>query len=151
MAVSTVEFTSILNDLVETCKNGEQGFRDASEHLKNSTVREAFLKYAQQRAEYARELQSQISRLGGTPETTGSTGGALHRGWINLKAAITGQDDKAIIDEAERGEDVAVAEYQKALAHDIPSDLKAMVERQYNAIQEAHNYVRNLKHGMAPR
>ncbi|MDZ4797512.1 MAG: PA2169 family four-helix-bundle protein [Bryobacteraceae bacterium] len=149
MAVSTDQFTETLNDLVETCKDGEKGFREAAEGITNSSTRTMFQKFAQERAEYARELQSEISRLGGTPETGGSASGALHRGWINLKSAVTGRNDKAIVDEAERGEDIAVAEYQKALAKDIPSDLKSIVERQYSGVQAAHNEVRNLKHSMA--
>ena len=148
MAVSTDEFTGILNDLIETCKDGEQGFREAAEGITDPSIRSLFQTYAQQRADYARELQSEVSRLGSTPETGGSASGALHRGWINLKSAVTGKNDKAIVDEAERGEDVAVDQYQKALAHDIPSDLKAVVTRQYQGVQEAHNQVRNLKHKM---
>ena len=151
MAVSTDQFTDILNDLVETCKDGEKGFREAAEGITDTSTRSMFLRYAQERAEYARELQSEISRLGGTPDTDGSASGALHRGWINLKSAITGHNDKAIVDEAERGEDIAVESYQKALAKDIPSDLKSIVERQYKGVQAAHNEVRNLKHSMAAR
>lgn len=149
MAVSTDQFTGILNDLVETCKDGEKGFREAAEGITNSSIRSMFQKFAQERAEYARELQSEISRLGGTPETGGSASGALHRGWINLKSAITGKNDKAIVDEAERGEDIAVEAYQSAMAKDIPSDLKAIVERQYSGVQAAHNEVRTLKHSMS--
>lgn len=147
MALSTDEFIGVVNDLIETCKDGEQGFRDAAEGLQDPAVKSLFADYAQQRASYAQELQAEVSKLGKTPETGGSTGGALHRGWINLKSAITGKNDKAIIDEAERGEDVAVESYQKALAKDIPADLKSIIERQYKGVQEAHNKVRALKHG----
>lgn len=146
MAASTSEFTGVINDLIETCKDGEKGFRDAAEGIQDANVRTLFMEYAQQRAEYARELQSAVTSLGQDAETTGSTAGTLHRGWLNLKSAITGKNDKAIIDEAERGEDVAVDAYQKALAKDIPSDLKAVVQRQYQGVQAAHNRVRDLKH-----
>ncbi|MBC8166591.1 MAG: PA2169 family four-helix-bundle protein [Bryobacteraceae bacterium] len=147
MALSTDDFIGVINDLIETCKDGEKGFREAAESLQDPAVRSMFMEYAQQRATYAQELQAEVSKLGKTPETSGSTGGAIHRGWINLKSAITGKNDKAIIDEAESGEDIAVESYQKALTKDIPADLKSIVERQYKGVQEAHNKVRALKHG----
>ncbi|MBC7928210.1 MAG: PA2169 family four-helix-bundle protein [Bryobacteraceae bacterium] len=148
MATSTDEFIGTLNDLIETCKDGEQGYRDGAEGMTDPQISELFLKYAQQRAEYARELQSHVSKLGKMPETSGSAAGAIHRGWLNIKAAVTGKDTKSVVDEAERGEDIAVDTYQKALAKDLPSDLKAVVERQYIGVQEAHDKVRTLKHSM---
>lgn len=66
MASSTAEFTGVLNDLIETCKDGEQGFRDAAEGIQDTSIRTKFLEYGQQRAEYARELQSHVSKLGST-------------------------------------------------------------------------------------
>jgi uncharacterized protein (TIGR02284 family) len=147
MALSTSEFVGVINGLIETCKDGEKGFREAAEGLQNSSTRTLFLEFARQRAQYAQELQARVAKLGETPETGGSAAGAMHRGWINLKSAISGKNDKAIIDEAERGEDIAVEAYQKALTKDIPSDLKSVIETQYQGIQAAHNRVSALKHG----
>lgn len=149
MAVSTGEFTSVLNDLIETCKDGEQGFREAAEGVQSPTLKSLFQEYSAQRAQFAAELQQQVAQLGKTPETTGSAAGALHRGWIDLKSAITGKDDKAIVNECERGEDVAMDSYRKALAKDIPSDLRSIIERQFQGVSSAHDRVRALKHGTA--
>lgn len=145
MAESTNDFISTLNDLVETCKDGEQGFRDAADGVQRSDLRAIFNEYARQRSQFASELQVQVSRIGGDPEKSGSVAGSLHRGWLNLKAAVTGKDDHAILAECERGEDSAVKNYQKALQMDLPSDLRSIVERQYGNVLDAHNRVKALR------
>jgi uncharacterized protein (TIGR02284 family) len=145
MAASTSDFVSVLNDLIEVCKDGERGFREAAEGVKNHELRTIFEKYSRQRAEFAAELQVEVSRIGGSPEKSGSAAGALHRGWINLKAAVTGKNDHAILEEAERGEDGAVSGYRDALSKDLPSDFVAIIRKQYDAIQVAHREIRGLR------
>ena len=147
MANSTDDFISCLNDLIETCKDGEQGFRDAADGVKRADLKAVFNEYARQRTQFVNELQRHVTRLGGEAETSGSASGAMHRGWINLKSAITGKDDDAILNEAERGEDVAVKAYQKALEEDLPSDLRSVVEEQYRQILQAHNRVKAMRDG----
>jgi len=136
---------STLNGLIETCKDGQEGFRQAAEGVKNSELKTLFHTYSQQRAQFAGELQNEVRRLGGDPETTSSTVGALHRGWINLKSAITGEDEGAVISECERGEDSAVSNYEDALGGALPNDLRAIVERQFAEIKEAHDRIRALE------
>jgi uncharacterized protein (TIGR02284 family) len=145
MAISTDETISTLNSLIETCKDGERGFRDAAEGITNPEIRSMFEECARERATFARELQNCVSRLGGRTETEGSFAGTMHRGWINLKEALTGRDNKAIINEAERGEDVAKEEFQKALEKDLPTDIRAIVDRQCRRVIEVHDMVRDLK------
>ena len=136
---------STLNDLIETCKDGQEGFRQAAEGVKHGELKTLFHTYSQQRAQFAGELQNEVRRLGGDPETTASTAGALHRGWINLKAALTGEDEGAVISECERGEDAAVGSYRDALEGELPNDLRAIVERQFAEIKEAHDRMRALE------
>ena len=88
--VSNDKSISVLNDLIETCKNGQEGFRQASEAVKDSHLKMIFGQFSQQRAQFAGELQQEVMRLGGDPEKSGSVAATLHRGWINLKSAITG-------------------------------------------------------------
>lgn len=145
MALRTDEITSTLNELIETCKDGESGFRQAAEAIEDSRLRSLFQQYSQQRAEFARELQFEVTSLGGSPEKSGSVSGAMHRGWMNIKSAVTGKDRKAIIAEAERGEDTAVKAYREALARLLPDDIASIVERQYRRILEAHDTVRSLE------
>jgi uncharacterized protein (TIGR02284 family) len=136
---------STLNNLIETCKDGEYGFRTAAEGVKKSELRTLFNTYAQQRAQFAAELQGEVRGLGGDPEKTGSVAATLHRGWINIKSAVTGQDEGAIIAECERGEDSAVKNYQEALGEDLPANLKETIQKQYGQVKEAHDRIRDLK------
>ncbi len=136
---------STLNTLIETCRDGEQGFRTAAENLKDTQVKSFFTEKAQERAKFAEELKEEVQRLGGRPDEGGSTAGAAHRGWMNIKAAVTGHDDTRIIAEAERGEDVAVATYQTALEQPLPPAVESVVSRQYTHVKEAHDRVRDLE------
>ncbi|MBI3951100.1 MAG: PA2169 family four-helix-bundle protein [Acidobacteria bacterium] len=145
MTWETDDLISTLNNLIETCKDGEQGFRQAAEGVKDPDLKALFNSYSRQRAQFAADLQAEVRRLGGDPEKMGSVAGALHRGWINIKSAVTGQDEEAVIAEAERGEDAAVKNYQEALNKDLPADLRVLIERQYMQIKEAHDRVRALE------
>ena len=139
---------SVLNRLIQTCKDGEQGFRTAAENLKNPQAKSLFSSYAQQRAEMAQELQAEVRAQGGDPESAGSIAGATHRGWMNLKAAVAGGDD-SIIAEAERGEDVAKKAYNDALAEGLPPMTLAIVRRQAKRVQDAHDQVRAMEKAAA--
>src|SRR5215467_15880110 len=107
--------SSVLNDLIETLKDGQEGFKQAAEGVSNPQLKSLFRDYSQQRSRFAIALQSEARSHGETdPESSSSATGALHRGWINLKSAITGGDEHAVLAECERGEDSAVEEYKKA-------------------------------------
>lgn len=136
---------STLNNLIETCKDGQEGFKQAAEGVTRSDLKTTFYELGQQRAKFAGELQNLVRELGGDPETTSSTVGALHRGWINIKSAITGQDDAAILNEAERGEDVAVNAYKKALEETLPANVQSVVQEQATAVKAGHDQVRSLR------
>jgi uncharacterized protein (TIGR02284 family) len=134
-----------LNDLIETCKDGQQGYTDAAENVKSGEYKTLFHTYAQQRAQLAAELQAEVQRLGGDPEHSGSTAAALHRRWIDVKSLVTGHDDAAIINECERGEDVAVEAYEKGLKESLPVNIKEIVTRQFGQVKAAHDRIRDLK------
>ncbi|HEX8476590.1 MAG TPA: PA2169 family four-helix-bundle protein [Pyrinomonadaceae bacterium] len=136
---------STLNNLIETCKDGQNGFQTAAGGVKRSDLKTLFHQYAQQRAQFAGELQSEVRRLGGDPTQTGSVAASLHRGWIDIKAAVTGNDENAVIAECERGEDAAVSNYREALDGDLPNDVRTIVERQFAQVREAHDRVRSLE------
>lgn len=134
-----------LNNLIETCKDGAQGFKTAADGLKDPQVKARFLEYSRQREQMVRELQDEVRKLGGDPERAGSVSGSLHRGWINIKSAVTGKDDSSIIAEAERGEDVAKAEYENALKEQLPETTRTLIQRQSALVHEAHDRVRALE------
>ena len=144
-AVTNDEIISTLNHLIETCKDGQNGFQSAAEGVEDSSLKTVFYEYSQQRAQFAGELQALVRDLGGDPENSGSVAASLHRGWINIKSAITGRDDGAILDECERGEDVAKNAYQNATNMNLPANIATVVQQQAAAIQEAHDRVKALR------
>ena len=142
----TKEVISTLNSVIETLKDGQEGFRQAAEAVKDSQLKTLFSEFSLQRSKFAGELQSHIIQMGDSnPEDTSSTAGALHRAWINMKAAITSSDDHAILSECERGEDSAVAEYKKAMEAELPSPARDLISRQYTDIKAAHDKVRAMR------
>jgi uncharacterized protein (TIGR02284 family) len=134
-----------LNGLIETCKNAEDGFRTAAEGISDQAIKVAFAKFSRERWQMARELQDEVQGLGGTPETSGSVGGAVHRGWMNIKSAVAGSNDQQIVAEAERGEDVAKAAYKSALEETLPAQVRALVERQAAQVKAVHDQVRAME------
>jgi uncharacterized protein (TIGR02284 family) len=136
---------SLLNDLISICKDGKQGFETAAEGLDDAELKALCLQLSKQREIFAGELQDEVSQLGGTPESSGSLAGSLHRGWINIKSAVTGNNEDAIIAECERGEDEAKEAYEKALNAYMPANITGMVQRQYVKIKEAHDRFSAMK------
>jgi len=143
------EIISTLNNLIETCKDGQEGFKQAAEGVERSDLKSLFFEFSQQRAHFAGELQSIVQTLGGDPETSGSTAGALHRGWINIKSAVTGKDEKAVLNECERGEDSAKKSYKDALEDSLPSYIAEVIRNQYDSIKMAHDRVKALRDSYA--
>ena len=133
-----------LNTLIETLKDGQNGFKSAAADVKDMRVKSVFTELAHDRTRLAGELQSEVSRLGGDPEKSGSASAAVHRGWINLKSALGG-GEKSILDEAERGEDVAVKSFETALQAKLPPEVAGVVRRQYDEVKKAHDKVRGLR------
>lgn len=139
------DVTKRLNDLIETSKDGEQGFLKAARDTKSPELSALFTQCAQRCVDGARELQALVREMGGEPEKSGSAAAALHRGWISVKEAVSSRDDKAILEEVERGEDYAKKEYRDALEQDLPANVKAVVERQYRGVLANHDKVRALR------
>ncbi len=139
------EVISTLNDLIETSKDGEEGFRSCADNTGDPQLKTFFSNRAQNCAAAAIELQDLVRAYGGDPETSGGLGGALHRRWVDIKALVTGKDDKTILKECERGEDVAVTRYRAALEKNLPMDARAMIERQYQGVLQNHDQVKSLR------
>ena len=140
------EIISTINGLIETLKDGQEGFRQAAEGVKDSNLKSLFNEFSLQRARFAGELQAEAVKLGESePEKDSSASGALHRAWINIKSAITSGDDHAILAECERGEDSAVNEYQEAMEKDLPSPVREIVSREYSEVKSAHDRIKSLR------
>jgi uncharacterized protein (TIGR02284 family) len=140
------EVISTINNLIETLKDGEKGFKEAADAVKDPQLKSLFREYSQQRHRFATELQSQAQSLGELkPEQSSSAAGAMHRAWINLKSAVTSGDDKAILSECERGEDSAVHEYEEAMQNGLTGTAREIVARQFSEIKSAHDRVKHLR------
>jgi uncharacterized protein (TIGR02284 family) len=140
------EIISVLDELIETLKDGQQGFRQAAESVSDPKLKSLFRDYSDQRSRFVTALQTEARRFGEKePDNDSSAAGALHRGWINLKSTVTGGDEHAILAECERGEDSAVEEFQKAVQDELPPALQEVVLRQYGEIKAAHDRIRDLR------
>ncbi|MGF6723290.1 uncharacterized protein (TIGR02284 family) [Paraburkholderia sp. GAS41] len=137
--------TSVLNDLVEISKDGERGFRKAAEDAHDAQLKALFVSRAEDCSRGARELQDVVQRLGGKPETGGTVGGALHRGWTDVKSAVAGRTDHSILEDCEKGEDVAKKNYHDALEKDLPADVRIVVEKQFQGVLQNHDRIRDLR------
>jgi len=144
MPLKNAEVVSVLNELIETCEDGIRGFKTASEAVSNPTAKALFASRLPNILRGASELKAEVRRLGGDPEKRGTIAGDFHRAWINLKAAVTGKNEEAIVTECERGEEHAAHVYEDALQKDLPYDTRAIIERQYRGVLENLERVRAL-------
>lgn len=136
---------SALNHLIETCRDGEMGFGNAAEHVKDEGLKWMFQGAARKRGEFAEELKEEIRRLHGRAEEGGSVAGSAHRGWMDMKGAVKGHSDTTILTEAARGEDRAVRAYESALEIPLPPSAESIVKKQYMEVKDVHDRIRALE------
>jgi uncharacterized protein (TIGR02284 family) len=136
---------AVLNHLIETCKDAERGFRHVAGYASDPTVKTLFLDLATQRARFAADLLPHAQRLGGANETEGTTAGALHRSWIDLRTALSRNNPAAIVREAERGEHFSLDVYRDALQGMLPPTVREVVESQFAEIQSTGTRLRALE------
>lgn len=142
------EVIDVLNDVLETAKDGEYGFRACAEHTKAQDIKTLFLRHADECRAAAAELASEVRRLGGTADAGGTAGGSMHRGWVAVRGTLTGYSDQAMLDECERGEDTAIGHYRKAIRQNLPSDIRSILEKQYQGAQRNHDQIKALRDAM---
>ena len=143
------ENTTILKTLTSTLNDSVNGYREAAEHAEGNQFQQIFRDNADERARVAGELQAEVRRLGGTPDEDGTILGKTHQAWLDLKAAVTGRDDKAIINEVERGEDYLKEKFEAALKDDsLATESRDVVERAYQSVRQGHDQISQLKHGL---
>ena len=139
-----------LNDLIQTLRDGQEGFNEAADNVKNPDLKSFFHQAAGERTQFISELSLEVRRLGGDPEKTGSATGAIHRAWMDIKGTLTGKDDHSILSECERGEDSALSAYGEAInSGNLPDNILAIVQRQFTAIQQTHDRVKQMRDAKA--
>jgi len=140
---------STLNTLIATTIDSINGYEDSAQNIDNERFREIFRQRASERQEVVEQLRAEVRRLDGNPEDDGSFLGKTHQRFEDLKAAPTGRDEKAIINEVERGEDYLKEKWQAALqSGDLNGETHDLVERCYPSIKSGHDQMSHLKHGM---
>lgn len=143
--VDNNDVIAILNELIETSKDGEEGFRTSAKNADDAKLKDFFLRRSKEVSASVRELQDMVRSLGGEPVNSTSIGGILHRRWIDIKTALTSNDNLAVLNETERGEDAALAAYRKALEEELPADIRAVILRQIEGVKRNHNLVKHMR------
>jgi uncharacterized protein (TIGR02284 family) len=140
---------STLNTLIATTIDSINGYEDAASQSEAGRFQQIFRDRATERQRIVEDLRSEVRRLGGEPEDAGSFLGKAHQAFFGLKAAVTGRDEKSIINEVERGEDYLKEKWQAALqSGDLNGPTHDLVERCYQSIKTGHDQMSRLKHGM---
>ena len=143
MAVNREELLDCLNDLIQTCRDGENGFHTAAERVKDADFKMLLRNCSVQRAQFASELESEMRQLGGTRTKDGSVSAAFHRGWMNIKSVVRG--DEAILAECVRGDEGAIENYQRVLKNNLPPNVLPVVKHQFTEIKRSLERMRDLE------
>jgi uncharacterized protein (TIGR02284 family) len=136
-----------LNHLIHVCRDGQEGYLQAVEHVKSAWLQALFQNLSLQREQFAVELTNLVASLGAEPASGTTVSGVLHRTWIDLRTAVTGDagDDFIILDECEQGEDTAKEAYETELSKGLPEHVHRVVQSQYEDILRSHQQVREAR------
>ena len=134
----------VLNDLIATCRDAEEGYGKAAKGVHSDELRDLLTRYSSQRADFAGELESLTRNQGRDPETTGRIGGVLHRGWVDLETRIRPKSDEEFIDNCLDGDTATLNHYERALADPLPPSVRAVLDRHVNLVRRALNEFRTF-------
>ncbi len=135
---------STLNHLIQICHDGHEGFSLASEGVDNNDLKNMFIEYSEQRANFLTELANLVVTLGGEPASSNSIKGQLHHVMLSIRTAVSSGEEEDVLEECDRGEEAAKDAYEKALEKDMPIDVREVVQRQYESIGESHSRIHHL-------
>lgn len=137
---------SVLNDLIETSRDGVEGFKKCAEDCSDPALKLYFLDRANSCDEAVQTLIREVIKLGGEPNASGTTKGALHRMWIDFRSTITTKDNLAVLQECERAEDIALESYEDALKQEGLSDnVRGLITQQLDGVRKNHDRIRQLR------
>ncbi|HEX6101565.1 MAG TPA: PA2169 family four-helix-bundle protein [Alphaproteobacteria bacterium] len=152
MAESSSNNSGVADTLKEVGKiirDSEEGYRHSANDIDDWQLRSMFLELARVRSEQGDEIDRLLQRFGGEAVPKGgSTSGTLHRTFVDLKAAITGNNRQAVVNEVVRGESYAESVFDRALRADLPADVRQVVQRQHNSVRESRDRVRRMQQEM---
>ena len=129
-----------LNELLEKNYDAEKGYLNAAENVDSTRLKIFFKNRASERSDFAKNLRIQILSYGQIPEDSGTFTGSMHRNWMSLKSLFSSNDEKAILEEAIRGEKANFHEYCEILKdNEFAPSTEKMLDRQKIKIQSAIN------------
>jgi len=138
---------TILNTLIATLFDSIDGYEKSAGDIRDPRIAQMFTSRAEERRRAVVGLQEAVRTAGGEPEDEGSTAGAAHRMFLNLKEAVTGTDDKAIVNEVERGEDYLKGKFETALNNtDLTAGARSAVQSAWESVRSGHDEMSRLKH-----
>ena len=138
-----------LNDLIETSKDGEEGFRTCADAVKTPQLKAFFEQKAERCRIGASQLQQKVRELGGDPRPDVEPEAMRRTADRAAAFGIGGMDEHAVLDECERGEDFAKRAYEEALQDDLPADVRTLIGKQYREVKMNHDSVRDMRNMMA--
>lgn len=136
---------SALNNLIETSKDGENGYAAAARDCSDASLKHTFMQYSRERRDFAVKLQRMVEGEGKIAEVDGTVAAAVHRGWINLKSTLSTRENLAVLEECERGEDHAVTQYMEAIEGGELGSAAELVQQQCNQVKKAHAEIVKLR------
>ena len=143
------EMELALRSVINTLLDGQKGFADIGEHLKDETLKRYFLAESLKRAQFRGDLEEVLHQNGVHDiNESGSVAGTLHRAWGDLKAKLGG-GDHALLTTAEQGEDAAKEAYADALNQGLPLPVRQLLADQQAHILNAHDYVKSHRDAIA--
>lgn len=143
------EMERLLRSLINTLQDSQKGFADIGEHLNDDTLKRFFLAESLKRANFRAELENELHRHG-VPDVheSGTTAGAIHRVWGDIKAKLGGSDHTMLVT-AEQGEDVVKKAYDDAMEMELPLPLHQLLSEQRAHVLTSHDYIRDRRDARA--
>lgn len=148
------ELVKVLNGLIEINNDRIVGYQKAIDESKDSQVDliAIFNKYIDDSRGYASELKQYVSKLGGEPESDGTTNsGKFYRVWMDVKAAFSGHTRHSILANCEFGEDAAQKAYKEALESDaeMSAEVRQLIAEQKAKLKEGHDTIKKYRDATA--
>lgn len=138
----------VLNTLITINNDRIEGYETASKETEEQDLKTLFTQFIQTSQKCKQELVTEVSKSGGTPAEGTKNSGKFFRMWMDVKAALTGKDRKAILSSCEYGEDTALDTYDNALKDnlsDLTPDQQKMINSQYALIKADHDKVKSMR------
>lgn len=150
MSLPNENVITILKELMEASKNGEQGYKDASDDIKDKGLSVLLFDYSVQRGMFVNDLRELIQSIGGDTEFTGSILGILNRRWMDVKYGAAGSNPFSILTECLKGDSEVLKKYEIHLKQDLPENIRQIIVQQRDIIKVNYDNISKLleKHNL---